>query len=398
MGHNNNADCNCLNVRNGDLSKYDFNKFDKKLDGRNKSIQMFKPVLYSVVFILFLFNLSFANEFKTATISGGFLPTGNLNFNYSASINFLPPDGVSNITYTRVRFVLDTISATKFSIVINNKSCNPAFYSIPANVNRYEMIFDCTSLVKYGIFTPSIWSNATFRNMYGEYEVTYLNNPASIAFHGTEYVSGQIGKVWLQLLDGSNNYINNGTCFMDLYDPDNNHYFEKVKMNFLEKGVYYYDFLVPVETGVYPAIALCYYITTENISVASSGGISVGSNNANSYTATQVLDGTFWKIESVTVGTNQSFDFYLNYTGITVPPLLTDVSINWYGKWNGVANVNVFIWNFTSGKWILLPNPILNTGGSVMKTSNDITTTNATEIGILSSGKVWLKFNFTDTG
>jgi hypothetical protein len=219
----------------------------------------------------------------------------------------------------------------------------------------------------------------------------------TMTIHGTEYVAGQTGKAWLQLLDGNNNYVDNASCFVSIYTPANTPYISRATMKFLVDGIYYYDLTIPQEIGVYPAIGLCYYVTTANVSVASGGAVTIGTVADNTYTATQVLDGTYWKIDTVKVGaTYHQQEFYLNFSGVTSPTLLTDVSFDWYGKWNSaLSNLQIWGWNFTSSKWVLLPNNIPNTGGSLVHVSNDIPTTNATASGILSGGKMWMKINTT---
>ena len=253
MAHNNNANRDYLNVRNSNLSKCDFNKFDKNMDGRNKSIQVSKSLLYSIIFLFILSTPVFAGkEFKTNLMRGGFISSMNPNFNYTSNpIEFKPSDGVTNITYVKVNYFVDTTSITKFSVVINNKSCNPVNYVIPANVNRYQMIFDCTGLIEYGTFISSIWSNATIKNFYGDYEVSYINNPYSISTAGTEYQSGNSARNFVRLLDSNSRPINLGICNQTIYYPNNTKFINNQLMTFLERGYYYYDFAVPSVTGNY---------------------------------------------------------------------------------------------------------------------------------------------------
>ncbi len=80
-----------------------------------------------------------------------------------------------------------------------------------------------------------------------------------IHFFGTDYVAGEKGTIWLQLL---RNYqpINNATCHVTAYYPNKTKLLDNVLMNYLDgsDGLYYYDLTVPEQTGVYMLSASCY--------------------------------------------------------------------------------------------------------------------------------------------
>jgi hypothetical protein len=82
----------------------------------------------------------------------------------------------------------------------------------------------------------------------------------SMTVHGTEYVAGQMVKVWLQLLNDSGNNVDNGVCYTNIYAPDNDIYLSEASMiPMYYDGVYYYDLFAPLIEGVYPVTAKCYY-------------------------------------------------------------------------------------------------------------------------------------------
>lgn len=84
-------------------------------------------------------------------------------------------------------------------------------------------------------------------------------NDVKLSFFGTEYLVGDNGTVWLQLL---RNYqpINNASCYVDIYSPSKNLIFNNALMNYLinSDGLYYYDLVVPSYIGVYMISVSCY--------------------------------------------------------------------------------------------------------------------------------------------
>ena len=219
--------------------------------------------LIAGIILITLFSASaFASrEFKTASMSGGFIASGNANFNYTGTVSFVPPDGVDSVTYAKVTYFLDTFNVTKFSLVIDNKSCNPVSYTIPANQSRYKLDFDCTGLIKYGNFSASLWSNTSFKNFYGDYQVSYMNNPISMGYGGTEYTVGQNGTVFLRLLDANSNPINLASCNATVFYPNKTQWL-KQGMTLLDGGYYYDDFIVPSIVGVYVTGFDCIFPST----------------------------------------------------------------------------------------------------------------------------------------
>lgn len=74
---------------------------------------------------------------------------------------------------------------------------------------------------------------------------------------GTEYAVGENGKVWLQLLDENRHPIENSTCLLTVWFPNNTMMLNQTPMTYLDEGIHYRNFLVPDYTGVYPQTAVC---------------------------------------------------------------------------------------------------------------------------------------------
>lgn len=90
--------------------------------------------------------------------------------------------------------------------------------------------------------------------------------PVRIGIFGTEYQAGDSATTFIQL---TRNYypINNATCYLTAYYPDKTLLFNHVVMSYLlaSDGLYYYDYTVPSQLGVYMLSVTCvlpqtYYI------------------------------------------------------------------------------------------------------------------------------------------
>lgn len=83
---------------------------------------------------------------------------------------------------------------------------------------------------------------------------------SKISFFGTEYTVNDIqGKVFLQLLNETNQPLSDSSCFVSIFKPDNTVWINNSPMTNLEQdGLYYKIFNVPEITGVYMVSAYCY--------------------------------------------------------------------------------------------------------------------------------------------
>ena len=156
--------------------------------------------------------------------------------------------------------------------------------------------------------------------------ITFFYHPASasLKLYGTEYTIRQDAKAWLQLLDASSSPVSTGTCFLTSYYPDGTIFISNAKMNYLSNGIYYYDFITPTKTGVYPEIATCYYVTTSSVIVASNGVLIQGTTATGSYLSTQSLNNVYWKVNEALVGGIYRIAENYTFSGISQSSLMTD--------------------------------------------------------------------------
>jgi hypothetical protein len=98
-------------------------------------------------------------------------------------------------------------------------------------------------------------------------EVERLTMQPSMNLLGTDYLPFDEGKLMSYLKVGENP-ITNATCYVSVLYPNMTYFINNQIMldasniNGFE-GLYYYDFIVPNTTGIYPVNSYCYYETTQ---------------------------------------------------------------------------------------------------------------------------------------
>jgi len=84
----------------------------------------------------------------------------------------------------------------------------------------------------------------------------------SIDVAGTDYFFGDSGKVFLQLSE-SGVAVNNASCVLSIYYPDNSLFVNNSGMLPIGEGLQFYNFVVPNISGVYMISASCQYFKSE---------------------------------------------------------------------------------------------------------------------------------------
>lgn len=68
---------------------------------------------------------------------------------------------------------------------------------------------------------------------------------------GTEYLPNDNATIYARMLDANSRPINIGACNSTVFLPNKTKLLNNVALTFLEKGVYFHDFTLPSDTGVY---------------------------------------------------------------------------------------------------------------------------------------------------
>lgn len=323
--------------------------------------------------------------------------TNNLNYTYSVAVQ--PPDGISSVKSAILSFDIYITPTVTFSAWVNNKSCNTPSYQVSttyASQGQGRITFDCSNVInKAGIYSIVLKiTQANAGASTGWLDLTYMNNPrGNLDLHGTEYTYGQRAKIWLQLLDASGNYVNEGVCYIHIYTPNNEEYIENAEMlNQNHDGIYYYDIDVPLETGVYPAIASCYYLSSEIKYYPLSIGINRGTAVFSNLDAAYEIDGDFFRYTENSPSPRR-IDLNWTFTASNISAcslnkeeLMTGINVYVYGLFDSVVNddVSISIYNWTSDSWVSLPNKILE-GPGYKSVSNFLLTNNITKSGYYSN-------------
>jgi len=86
----------------------------------------------------------------------------------------------------------------------------------------------------------------------------YVTTPRIKVF-GTEYSPQDSGRVFIQLLSDAFTPVTDAQCFVTIYKPDSSFFVQEQIMNYVDNGLYKYDFIAPNVTGVYMVSVSCSY-------------------------------------------------------------------------------------------------------------------------------------------
>jgi len=326
--------------------------------------------LIPLLFLLLLIpNVYAIKEVKTVRIFGGFLETALAKTKYTTKFEFYSPDGISKVYYLKVRVIADIPTAdTKVYIGLGDY-CTPQYYQTP-QAKRYVMEFDCTNNWRgEGEYEAGIYATNDIYNVYVEIEITYLNNPQvhledvwkrvkkSIKFFGTEYQVNDTVTIFLQLLE-NDQPVNNAECLLDLYYPDKTKMFEDTCMEYLEgsEGLYYFELIAPNQTGIYMMNVKCLYLVNYTRDYADNFTLIEGDLIEGDYTDTWAEDRVYHTIQEVSP---DDIDIIYEFYNVTLPDNATSMVIVWKGDWTDhEEEVYMYLWNWNTSNWDLLPNRI----------------------------------------
>lgn len=333
------------------------------------------------------------------------------NTNYTYDITIKPEDKVGNIVNAMINFQVYISPSVVYTLLVNDKFCNNPSYTISttyASAGLGFISFDCSNVInKEGNYKLTLRADKNSGSSFGWLDLTYSSNvKGDLTLHGTEYISGQTAKAWLQLRDINGTAIEYGICYVDIYTPNGTDYIEKATMNNLNHdGIYYYDIdTTTLSEGVYPIIARCYYVAIQEPNFATSYNIINGSYDSGLLTDTYIQDTNYFTTSETPVagGNPRRYDFNFNFENKSCnvsESLLNGITIKWVGRWNSIAadDMSIHIYNHTSSSWILLPNYIEGSGVGVKVVSNSISSNNLTRDGLVNLSGSNLKIKFNDT-
>lgn len=145
---------------------------------------------------------------------------------------------------------------------VNNVECKNSYYVDKDAFKRgfIKVMIDCSNAIDNGgIYNVRITSSKPLYSAFAYAEISFEDNRIYINTGGTEYLPSESGRVFVRLLDSNSRPINHASCNTTIYYPNNTRFMDNQQMNFLEKGIYYYDFVVPSIEGNYITIFDCIF-------------------------------------------------------------------------------------------------------------------------------------------
>jgi len=301
-----------------------------------------------------------------------------LNTNYSYSMTINPPDKISSVVNAIVSFNAQINGQTQmFTLWVNGKSCNTANYSVAtafSTTGNVQFSFDCSNTItQAGTYNMTLRSSVNTGAMTGWVDITYMNNPKGTTdIFGTEYVEGDDATIFLLLKDSGGNPIANGTCTIDVYYPsiaNLSHpiWINKGLMLYKENGLYFYDFTVPLNTGLYMVNAHCSYISDNNFYYSLSSNkapirnVTTGTYAGDPFVLDDYTEWLYTQCDSGTGGGgNKVCDAYYEWN-ITSPTLgnVTQLFVSYLGENNGANLLTMYYLNWSNNNWTVLPNTLL---------------------------------------
>lgn len=344
---------------------------------------------------------------RTISYFGGYVADAQANTPYSKTFTFKAPDGISQLYYAKGIIKADmTTTNTRVYAQVDGEYCDPSYYDVPTNEKDYLMMFDCTSVAHgEGQYEAGFQANKNIKNVYADWEFTYLNNPAveledvyertkaKINVFGTEYVFGEKGTIFIQVIENATG-VDDASCFMDVYYPDKTLWLEKTSMVHLDKGIYYIDIITPDKEGIYISTAYCYYLVTTNQEYADGESRIYGTTQSGSMSNLNTDDGSYYILKEENNGTANRLESDFSFNNITIlnETDLREIDVLFNGQFDGAENMGFWVYNFNSSSWEKLPNEI-------GYTTTDVDVTNAITVNMInyiSSGQVRVKIKDTD--
>ena len=207
-------------------------------------------VIVSCIFFLIVFSINIlaveqpTQQFNKIFLSPFYIASTTSGVDTNFTINVNPPDKISSVVSAMINFDIWLNPSVNFTLKVNGQKCNNPEYYISttyAGAGKNTISFDCSNVIRRaGTYSIQLKANKDTGTLTGYLDLTYMNNPlGDLKLHGTEYTLGQTAKVWLQLINNSGDYVDNGLCFIDIFTPDDTIFLDEILMtNTGNRGTY----------------------------------------------------------------------------------------------------------------------------------------------------------------
>lgn len=164
----------------------------------------------------------------------------------------------------------------------------------------------------------------------------YADPKKVVNIFGTDYVKGEDQQVYLQLLH-QGQPVNNATCQITIWHPNNIALLRNVSLNFLEEGIYYIRTNFRDE-GIYKLIVYCAYTMFREIYPFSNYTILNGTDSYPSFLETSGTD----RLDII---------FRVNVPTLNASTTLVSTIVS--AKWNmNNENLGIFLYDFSTRTWV----------------------------------------------
>jgi hypothetical protein len=222
----------------------------------------------------------------------------------------------------------------------------------------------------------------------------YINYKKELKVFGTDYFIGEIGTVYIQLIE-KGQPVNDASCLLDLWYPDKTKWLTQAPMYLISPyGIYYYDIEIPDKEGIGLVSVYCWYITLKRDDFSDYYNLTLG-NVSGSIEDTYTLDGITLDFTEVNDRLNVIFNFiYPSPIALNI----TEIDIFLNSKWTTTETekLNILVWNFNTSKWDILPNTI-KSSSKILPTNNAIMENTNNYIGIFNSTHNITRIMINDT-
>jgi hypothetical protein len=330
------------------------------------------------------------------------------------NLSFNPPDGLGEIKTAILNFqTYITSSPQDIILTINGSSCNTPTFTGTAS-GFAVATFDCSNIIKSkGNYSIRITSIKDIGSTAGWSDITYMNNPQGSAdIFGTEYYEGDDATIFLLLKDSGGQPVTNATCTIDIYYPNianltHPEWINNGLMMYKEEGLYYYDFTVPLTTGLYMVNAQCTYVTQNNYFYTLAKGVgptrvvTTGTYTGDSFVLNDYQEWLYTQCDSATSGGVKACDAY-NEWNVSTSSLgnVTQLYVQYLGENSGGGTLTMYWWNWNTSAWVALPNTLTfksTAAGGVPSGVDEYLSNSVPLTAISSSGMVRIR-TYTTAG
>jgi methyl-accepting chemotaxis protein len=289
----------------------------------------------------------------------------NANTSFVVSVN--PPDNIVAVISATITFSLQSSGQTiNYTLWVNNQSCrNPSYYvsTTYAAAGQKQLMYDCSNIIsKAGTYTVIIRPSGGISGATNAWlDLTYMNNPTGqVKYMGsTDYFSGEIATIFVQLQDAEGQSVNNASCIFNLYNTSNpllSPIYSNQPMVFRgANGIYYYQFsTVGYPQGVYPTDAECTYVYDNfyyytGVSQFPNLTLNAGTFQGGSpYDLNSGSDGLYYWASASGGLVNITYRFD------NVSTNTTQITVIWLGESNNARTLTLYARNWSSGNNVVL--------------------------------------------